>query len=54
MLDIALRRNRPLMAEALRKLGGVPATQLTGKAALERDRISAETDWDLVPTGEVR
>ncbi len=53
-LDVALSRRRPLMAQALRRLGGIPGKEMTGRRALDRDRVSAETDWDLVPNGRVR
>lgn len=54
MVDVALRRRKPLMAEALRKLGGVTSAQLPSGKSSKRQEARGDVDWDLVPNGEVR
>lgn len=54
MVDVALRRRKPLMAEALRKLGGVTSAQLPPGKSSKRQEARGDVDWDLVPNGEVQ
>lgn len=54
MVDTALQRRRPLMAEALRKLGGVTSDHLPLGKSRKRQSARDDVDWDLVPNGEVR
>ncbi len=54
MVDVALQRRKPLMAEALRKLRGVTSAQLPSGKSSKRQEARGDVDWDLVPNGEVR
>jgi len=54
MVDVALQRRKPLMAEALRKLGGVTSAQLPSGKSSKRQEARGDVDWDLVPNGEVQ
>lgn len=54
MVDVALQRRKPLMAEALRKLGGVTSAQLPPGKSRKRQDARGDVDWDLVPNGEVQ
>lgn len=54
MVDVALQRRKPLMAEALHKLGGVTSAQLPPGRSRKRQEARGDVDWDLVPNGEVR
>lgn len=54
MVDVALQRRKPLMANALRKLGGLTSDQLPPDKSRKRQDTRAGIDWDLVPNGEVQ
>ncbi|QHL91174.1 hypothetical protein GVO57_10540 [Sphingomonas changnyeongensis] len=54
MVDVALQRQKPLMAEALRKLGGLTSAQLPPGKSRKRQEARGNVDWDLVPDEEVQ
>lgn len=53
MVDVALQRRKPLMAEAFRELDGVTSRQLPPGKSRRRREARDNVDWDLVPNGEV-